>query len=70
MDVNGVDEVSEGDITTDGMCKAYRPEGMKNNKKWKPDCSVTLTAAMCPFKKHKDYSWRFRLCFSVLQFSM
>jgi len=55
MDLNGVDKVSAWDITTDGACEAYRPEGMKKNKKWKPDCSVTLTAAMHPFKKPKDY---------------
>ena len=55
MDLNGVDRVSAWDITTDGMCESYRPEGMKKNKKWKPDCAVTMTAAMHPFKKPKEY---------------
>merc|ERR1712024_219430 len=54
MDLNGVDRVSAWDITTDGMCKSYRPEGMKKNNKWKPDCSVTMTAAMHPFNKPKE----------------
>jgi len=55
MDLHGVDRVSAWDITTDGMCQAYRPEGEKKNKKWKPDCAVTQTAAMHPFKKPQDY---------------
>jgi len=55
MDLNGVDRVSAWDVTTDGACEAYRPENMKKNKKWKPDCAVTTTAAMHPFKKPKDY---------------
>merc|ERR1712154_518844 len=55
MDLHGVDRVSAWDITTDGMCQAYRPEGEKKNKKWKPDCAVTSTAAMHPFMKPKDY---------------
>jgi len=55
MDLHGVDRVSAWDITTDGMCQGYRPEGEKKNKKWKPDCAVTSTAAMHPFMKPKDY---------------
>jgi len=54
MDLNGVDRVSAWDITTDGMYESYRPEGMKKNKQWKPDCSVTMTAALHPFKKPKE----------------
>merc|ERR1712187_716070 len=50
MDLHGVQRVSAWDITTDGMCQAYRPEGEKKNKKWKPDCAVTMTAAMHPFR--------------------
>merc|ERR1719414_1653930 len=55
MDLHKVDRVSAWDITTDGMCAAYRPEGEKKNKKWKPDCATTSTAAMHPFMKPKDY---------------
>jgi len=55
MDLHGVDRVSAWDITTDGMCQAYRPEGEKKNKKWKPDCATTSTAGMHPFMKPKDY---------------
>jgi hypothetical protein len=55
MDLHGVDRVSAWDITTDGMCMAYRPEGEKKNRKWKPDCAVTNTPAMHPFMKPKDY---------------
>merc|ERR1712187_750570 len=55
MDLHGVQRVSAWDITTDGMCQAYRPEGEKKNKKWKPDCAVTMTAAMHPFMKPKDF---------------
>jgi len=55
MDLHGVDRVSAWDITTDGMCQAYRPEAEKKNRKWKPDCAVTNTAAMHPFMKPKDY---------------
>jgi len=55
MDLHGVDKVSAWDMTVDGMCQAYRPEGEKKNKKWKPDCSVLQTAAMHPFMKPADY---------------
>merc|ERR1712187_688914 len=55
MDLHGVQRVSAWDITTDGMCQAYRPEGEKKNKKWKPDCAVTSTAAMHPLMKPKDF---------------
>jgi len=55
MDLHGVDRVSAWDITTDGMCRYYRPESEKKNKKWKPDCAVVQTAAIHPFKKPKDF---------------
>merc|ERR1712217_241453 len=55
MDLHGVDRVSAWDITVDGMCQSYRPESEKKNKKWKPDCATTQTAAMHPFMKPKDY---------------
>merc|ERR1712217_1020265 len=55
MDLHGVDRVSAWDITTDGMCQAYRPEGEKKNRKWEPDCATTSTAAMHPFMKPADY---------------
>merc|ERR1712141_849380 len=52
MDLHGVDKVSVFDLTTDGMCEAFRPEGQKKNKKWTPDCATTTTAGMHPFKPH------------------
>jgi len=55
MDLHQVDRVSAWDVTTDGMCEAYRPESEKKNKKWKPDCAVTNTPAMHPFMKPKEY---------------
>lgn len=55
MDKHNVDKVDVFDITTDGACRANRPEGQKENKKWKPDCKTTMTPAMHPFKKPRDY---------------
>merc|ERR1712045_767586 len=43
------------DITTDSMCKAFRPKGQKKNSKWRPNCALTSTAAMHPFMKPFDY---------------
>jgi len=55
MDKLGVDKVPVFDITTDGACRADRPEDQKTNKKWKPDCATTKTPTMHPFKNPKDY---------------
>jgi len=55
MDKYGVDKVTIFDITTDGACKADRPEDQKENKKWQPDCATTKSPAMHPFKLPKDY---------------
>jgi len=55
MDLHGVDKVSDWELTTDSMCAAFRPEGQKKNKKWRPDCALTQTAAMHPFMKPYDY---------------
>jgi len=55
MDLHGVDKVEAFDITTDSMCKAFRPEGQKKNKKWRPNCALTSTAAMHPFMKPFEY---------------
>jgi len=55
MDLHGVDKVSVFDLTTDGMCEAFRPEGQKKNKKWTPDCATTTTAGMHPFKNPKVF---------------
>jgi len=56
MDHHYVDKVEAFHITTDGACKADRPEGEKNNKKWHAtDCSQLTTAAAHPFKKPKEY---------------
>jgi len=46
----GVRRVEAFDITTDGACPADRPQDQRNNKKWKPNCAETSTAAMHPFK--------------------
>merc|ERR1711879_1126543 len=51
MDLHGVDKVGVWDLTTDSMCKAFRPEGQKKNEKWRPNCALTQTAAMHPFMK-------------------
>jgi len=55
MDLHGVDKVSAFDLTTDGMCEAFRPEGQKKNKKWTPDCATTTTPGMHPFVNPKVY---------------
>merc|ERR1712204_126779 len=55
MDLHGVDKVSDFALTTDCICEAFRPEGEKKNKKWTPDCAVTQTPAMHPFKTPKVY---------------
>merc|ERR1711983_441729 len=55
MDLHGVDKVSVWDLTTDSMCKAFRPEGQKKNEKWRPNCALTQTAAMHPFMKPYEY---------------
>merc|ERR1712187_501774 len=55
MDLHGVDKVEAFDITTDSMCKAFRPKGEKTNAKWRPNCALTSTAAMHPFMKPFDY---------------
>jgi len=55
MDLHGVDKVSVFDLTTDSMCKAFRPDGQKANAKWRPNCALTSTAAMHPFMKPYDY---------------
>jgi len=55
MDMHGVDKVVGWGITTDGMCEAWRPDGEKKNKKWKPDCAITTSPAMHPFQTPKQY---------------
>merc|ERR1712207_137381 len=55
MDLHGVDKVEAFDITTDSMCRAFRPKGEKSNAKWRPNCALTSTAAMHPFMKPFDY---------------
>merc|ERR1712117_234983 len=42
----GVRRVEAFDITTDGACPADRPQDQHNNKKWKPNCAETSTAAI------------------------
>merc|ERR1712014_9910 len=55
MDLHGVDKVEAFDLTTDSMCKAFRPQGQKKNAKWRPNCALTSTAGMHPFMKPFDY---------------
>jgi len=55
MDLHGVDKVSDFALTTDGLCEADRPVGMKKNMKWKPDCATTQTPGMHPFLHPEDY---------------
>merc|ERR1711874_862166 len=55
MDLHGVDKVEAFDITTDSMCKAFRPDGQKKNEKWRPNCALTSTAGLHPFMKPYDY---------------
>merc|ERR1712014_419909 len=40
MDLHGVDKVQAFDINTDASCAAWRPEGQKKNRKWRPDCAT------------------------------
>jgi len=55
LDMKGVRRVEAFDITTDGACPADRPQDQKENKKWKPNCAETATAAMHPFKKKDEW---------------
>jgi len=56
MDFKGVSKISNWDITTDGVCPGTRKEAkQEHNKKWKPDCSVTRTPSMHPFKKPDEW---------------
>jgi hypothetical protein len=55
MDLHKVDKVAAYDLNTDAACEFWRPEGQKKNAKWRPDCAVTQTAAIHPFKQPKDY---------------
>jgi len=55
MDLQGVDRVAAYDINTDASCAAWRPEGQKKNRKWRPDCSTTGTPAIHHFKKPEEY---------------
>jgi hypothetical protein len=55
MDLHGVDKVEAFGITADGGCEAFRPEGQKKNKHWKPDCATTSSPAMHPFKEPSEY---------------
>merc|ERR1712050_373403 len=48
MDLHGVDKVEAFDITTDSMCKAFRPRGQKRNAKWRPNCN-DLNSRNAPF---------------------
>jgi hypothetical protein len=55
LDMKGVRRVEAFDITTDGACPADRPHDQQKNKKWKPNCAETSTAAMHPFKKKDEW---------------
>jgi len=55
MDLHGVDKVSAFDINTDASCAAWRPEGQKKNRKWRPNCATVQTAAIHHFKTPKEY---------------
>jgi len=55
LDLHGVRRVEAFDITTDGACPADRPLDQQKNKKWKPNCAETSTAAMHPFKKKEEW---------------
>jgi len=55
MDLQGVDRIAAYDINTDASCAAWRPEGQKKNRKWRPDCSTTGTPAIHHFKKPEEY---------------
>jgi hypothetical protein len=52
MDHHYVDKVEAFDVATDGACKADRPKGEEDNKKWYPkDCSQLTTVTAHPLKK-------------------
>jgi len=55
LDMKGVRRAEAFDITTDGACPADRPHDQQKNKKWKPNCAETSTAAMHPFKKYDEW---------------
>jgi hypothetical protein len=55
MDLHGVDKVAAYDINTDASCAAWRPEGQKKNRKWRPDCATAQTPAIHHFKTPKEY---------------
>jgi len=55
MDLHKVDKIAAYDMHTDASCEFWRPEGQKKNAKWRPDCSVTQTAGIHPFKKPAAY---------------
>merc|ERR1711997_663643 len=55
MDLHKVDKVSAFDINTDASCAAWRPEGQKKNRKWRPDCATAQTPAIHHFKTPKEY---------------
>jgi len=55
MDLHKVDKVGAYDINTDASCAAWRPEGQKKNRKWRPDCATAQTPAIHHFKKPVEY---------------
>merc|ERR1712203_832758 len=55
MDLHGVDKVQAFDINTDASCAAWRPEGQKKNRKWRPDCATAQTPAIHHFKTPEEY---------------
>jgi hypothetical protein len=55
MDLHKVDKVNAFDINTDASCAAWRPEGQKKNRKWRPDCATSQTPAIHHFKTPKEY---------------
>jgi len=55
MDLHKVDKVAAFDINTDASCAAWRPEGQKKNRKWRPDCATAQTPAIHHFKTPEEY---------------
>jgi hypothetical protein len=55
MDLHGVDKVQAFDVNTDASCAAWRPEGQKKNRKWRPDCATAQTPAIHHFKTPEEY---------------
>jgi hypothetical protein len=55
MDLHKVDKVAAFDVNTDASCAAWRPEGEKKNRKWRPDCATSQTPAIHHFKTPKEY---------------